>query len=492
MFVLYAFLTAILLTGIGIFYLKMFQLENYKIKKYILKALKFEFGFGDKSVFVWTDRIKRLIFCDFLANFCIFLLIFWQICNYFSVFIVLDFAILKHLEIVLTFLISYPIESLIKFFYINKAKKKLKKMHCKKIAITGSFGKTSTKNILYQILKEEFDVCMTPKSYNTPMGVCKTILNDLKETDDFFIVEFGARHRGDIKFLTKFVGVDFGIFTPIGNCHIETFGSIENIEKTKYELCENGEQFVVFNGKSKSTKKLYEKYPKRKVLTCVKDGFAYAKNIRANKNGSSFDLHICDQVLTCKTKLLGKANIDNIVVASSMAYLLGETLYSILKGIEKLDPIPHRLEIVKGGKATIIDDSYNSNFEGFCQALEVLNMFDGRKIVVSPGVVELGNKQYETNFQLGEMVFEVADIFVIMNKTNKEALSQGAKKYLLNSKNKDKNTQKTQKIVKKIKKNNKKQVFFANTRAEQVNILKNILQDGDVVLFENDLPDNFK
>ena len=90
-------------------------------------------------------------------------------------------------------------------------------MHCKKIAITGSFGKTSTKNILYQILKEEFDVCMTPKSYNTPMGVCKTILNDLKETDDFFIVEFGARHRGDIKFLTKFVGVDFGIFTPIGN-----------------------------------------------------------------------------------------------------------------------------------------------------------------------------------------------------------------------------------------------------------------------------------
>ena len=79
-----------------------------------------------------------------------------------------------------------------------------------------------------------------------------------------------------------------------------------------------------------------------------------------------------------------------------------------------------------------------------------------------------------------------------MNKTNKEALSQGAKKYLLNPKNKDKNTQKTQKIVKKIKKNNKKQVFFANTRAEQVNILKNVLQDGDVVLFENDLPDNFK
>ncbi|MDE6583040.1 MAG: UDP-N-acetylmuramoyl-tripeptide--D-alanyl-D-alanine ligase, partial [Clostridia bacterium] len=355
---------------------------------------------------------------------------------------------------------------MIKKAYIKKAKNKLKKMTCKKIAITGSFGKTSTKNILHQIMKEEFDVCVSPKSYNTPMGVCRTVLENLKETDDFLILEFGARRKGDIEFLAEFVGVDFGVITPIGNCHLETFGSVENIENTKYELCEHTD-CVVFNGKSASSKKLFDRYPKRKYMVCVENSFAYASDIYVGKDGSRFVMNLDDKKFFCKTKLLGKSNIDNIVVGVAVAYLLGENLFNIQKAIEKLEPTPHRLELIKGERSFVIDDSYNSNFDGFKEAVSILNEFDGKKIVVSPGIVELGKEQFKVNMEAGKLVSEVADVFVIMNKTNKEALYEGAKE-------------------------GKCQIFFANTREEQLEVLKKVLGQGDVVLFENDFPDNLK
>lgn len=467
MFILYAFLTTILSTFLGLVYIKTFQLENYKIKKYFIKAIKFQFSLNGKNKLIFTFRIKRLIILDFLINFGIFLIIFYFLNNYYVFIPITLFVFFKHFFIIFSYLLSMPIEEYIKKNYIKKAKSKLAKIPCKKIAITGSFGKTSTKNILYQILKEEFDVCATPKSFNTPMGVCRTILENLKETDDFFIVEFGARHKGDIEFLANFVGVDFGIITPIGNCHLETFGSIENIENTKYELCEQVKDIVVFNGKSESSKKLFNRYKKRKYLVCENNSFAYAKNIKTFDNGSKFDLILNDKVFHCQTKLLGKSNIDNIVTSCAMAYLLGENPYNIINAIKKLTPTPHRLELIKSDFVTIIDDSYNSNFEGFCQALEVLNNFNGRKIVVSPGVIELGESQYLTNLRLSQKVCNVADIFVIMNKTNKEALLSGAENFA-------------------------GKIYFANTRQDQKLLLKQIIKKGDIILFENDLPDNFR
>lgn len=472
MFVLYAFLAMICFLGSNLICLKLFQLEGYKIKNYIKKILKFEFAFGTKNKLILTNRAKRLIFSCFFLNFSCFLLIFCFLKPILVLLLTLFLLlILSPVMIVFVFLFNLPIENLIKQNYIKKAKEKLKKVGCKKIAITGSFGKTSTKNILYQILKEEFDVCATPKSFNTPMGVCKTILNDLKPTDDFFVVEFGARHSGDIEYLSKMIGVDFAIMTPIGGCHLETFGSLENIENAKYELCENVSDFVVFNGKSSSTKNLFNRYPQKKYLVCEEKSFAYAKNIESNCDGSQFTLILDGHVFNCKTKLLGKANIDNIVVASAMAYLLGESLYSINNAISKIKPTPHRLELIKGPYVDVIDDSYNSNFDGFVQALEVLCSFKvGKKVVVSPGIVELGKKQKETNFDIGKEVGKVADVFVIMNKTNKKELFDGALQAGMSE----------------------GQIFFAENREQQKLLLKRILSKGDVVLFENDLPDNFR
>lgn len=471
MFVLYAFLVSLVFLAVSLIYLKTYQLEGYKLKKYFQKVKNFEFAWGLKNFLVFTKRIIRLIFCIFLLFFCIFLLFFGLISNFWINFVItLALFVLSPIVVILAFLIALPIEESIKKFYLKKAKKKLEKMRCKKIAITGSFGKTSTKNILYQILREEFDVCATPKSFNTPMGVCKTILEDLKETDDFFIVEMGARNVGDIEFLAKLVGVDFAIVTPIGNCHLETFGSLENIENAKYELCKEAKSMVVFNGKSKSTKNLYNRYPQKKYLVCDKKGFAYAKDIKVSNEGSQFVMVLDGKEFACQTVLLGKANIDNIVVSAAMAYLLGESVFSIKNAVEKLKPTPHRLELIKGAVVNVIDDSYNSNFDGFKEALEVLGSFSGKKIVISPGIVELGKQQETVNFEMGKQVAKFADVFLIMNQTNKKALRDGAKAGGMDD----------------------KQIYFANTRNEQKQLLKNLIQSGDVVLFENDLPDNFR
>jgi len=472
MFVVYALLTSLIFCAVSLIYMKLYQLENYKVENYMKKVLLGEFAFGRKNKLKYTKRVKRLIFSSFLLNFCGFLIVFC-FCEQILLTFLLIFTlfILSPVLVVFVFLANLPMELLIRKHYIKKAQKKLQKIGCKKIAITGSFGKTSTKQILYQILKEEFNVCATPKSYNTPMGVCKTILEDLKETDDFFVVEFGARRKGDIEFLSKLIGVDFAIITPIGNCHLETFGSVEQIENTKYELCEQARDFVIFNGKSQSTRKLFDKFPYKKYLVCEENGFAFSKNVKGGPNGSKFDLVLDGNVVSCNSRLLGKANIDNIVVASAMAYLLGENLYSIKKAIEKVKPIPHRLELIKGPVVDVIDDSYNSNFDGFVRALEVLDSFGNKKkIVVSPGIVELGKKQYETNFAVGKEVGKVADFFVVMNKSNKLALLAGA---LSSGMGKDK-------------------ILFAETRNQQKEILKKIIEKGDVVLFENDLPDNYR
>ncbi len=471
MFVLYSFLMAIFVTCLDLFYIKTFQLENYDLKRYCLKAESFDFAFGTKTKLKFTNRVKRLVFADFLLKFVIFLLFYGLIANFWVNFVLTIFLlILSEFWVCLSFLVMLPVENVIKNNFIKKAKKKLENSNCKKIAITGSYGKTSTKNILYQILKEEFDVCATPQSFNTPMGICKTILENLKETDDFLIVEYGARHIGDIDFLARTFGVDFGIITPIGDCHLETFGSIENIENTKFELCKRTKNLVIFNGRSKSSKKLFERFDQKKYLVCEENSFAYARKIRSTLEGSKFEMVIDGKSFECETKLIGKSNIDNIVLASAMAYLLKESIYSIQKAIKNLKPTPHRLELVSGKSVKIIDDSYNSNFDGFKQALEVISHFEGRKIVISPGIVELGNKQVQTNFEIGKLVAQVADIFVIMNKTNQQALLSGAKQGGMR----------------------KNQIYFACNRQEQKNLLKNIIKIGDIVLFENDFPDNIK
>ena len=452
-------------------FFKIYQLNQYKISKFLDDIFLFKFAFGDKNKIVWTKRFVRFTVLYLVLSFVIFFLITYFISNVILAFFnILVIFVLCPLLISLSHFIILPLEELIKLTYIKKAKKKIKGKKIIKIGITGSYGKTSTKNILMQILEKQYKVCATPFNYNTEMGITKTILNSLDD-HEIFIAEMGARKRLDIKKVADIVSPDIAIITTIGKAHLESFKTVSEIEKTKFELCQSlpKDGKAIFNGDSKSSLKLFKQFKGNKFLTNIPNSFAYAQNIKCNQHGSNFDLIIDGKVLKMKTKLLGKININNIVTACACAYVLQVPKEDIISAIASLQPTEHRLQILRE-RPIVIDDSYNSNEIGFNEALDVLSKFDGKKIVVTPGVVELGSDQSAINFKLGCKIADIADFVIIMNEVNKNDLYSGAISHNFNRKN----------------------IFFANTRKKQQDILQLIMNENSVVLFENDLPDNYK
>lgn len=451
---------------------KTYQLDGYFIKVFLNHVFEFKLAFGDKNKLVFTKRMIRFWIFYLVLAAALFFLVNFFVDNIFLK--ILDAAIIfliSPLLIVLTHYFLLPLEKLIKKYYIYKAKRKISKLNIIKIGITGSFGKTSTKDFLAAMLEKEYKVCTTPKNYNTEMGVTKAILENLDD-HDVFIAEMGAKHKGDIERLARLVKPKYGIITTIGSQHIETFGTLANIEETKNELPQNISQdgTMVFNGDSPISYRLYQKFQGNKYLVNTKHAFAYAENICMDEHGSTFDLILDGKTLKASTKLLGKCNIDNIVTAAALAFILGIKEEDIIAAIKTLSPPPHRLEIIKNSYATIIDDSYNSNIVGSREALDVLSKFSGMKIVVTPGLVEMGSEQSDANFKLGGLIADVADYIIIMNEVNKNYLLSGA-------------------ISHNFERN---KIYFASTRKKQKEILQTLTMKGCVILFENDLPDNYK
>lgn len=372
-------------------------------------------------------------------------------------------------------IVLIPLEKLIINSYIIRAKKKLKKYNnLIKIGITGSFGKTSTKYILNTILSQKYKVCMSPHSFNTPTGLSKVVNNYLEPTDEILIAEMGARRVGDIKQLCKFINPKYAIITGIGNQHLLNFKTEENILKTKNELVESlpkEEGIAVFNANNEGALKLYDKCTLKKyaVGSSYKQSNIKASNIKYGENGTTFSLTINKNSYNCKTMLLGEHNIENILLCVQFAKILGLSDEQILFGIAELKPIPHRLELIKTESNIILDDSYNASVDGSSMALKTLKNFGKRRIVITPGLVELGEKEKEENTNFGKKIAEVADIVVIVNKQNFEAIKQG-----LNEKGfKDEN------------------IYQAATLEQAKILMKDFIKKDDAILFENDLPDNY-
>lgn len=454
------------------YFVKTYQLCGYKLSDFWKNCLEFSFSEGDKNKLNLTKRMWRFEILFAMILFLQYFLIFWFVSSPFlKILDILVVFLLIPVWITLSHLLLLPLEELIKYCYVLKAKNKLSKKKIIKIAITGSYGKTSTKNILAQILSRKYKVCQTPKNYNTLMGLTLTVLNNLDD-HDVLIAEMGARKKGDIEKIAKIVKPDYGVITPIGQCHLQSFKTIENIQNTKFELaqniCADGQMF--FCGENEFSKKLYKRFDGNKTLVGNEGNFCYAKNISYSSGGSKFELVLNGKVLNVSTKLLGKMNVQNIVIASSVAKKLGVSDEDICGAISTLCPVPHRLQLIETDFCTILDDSYNSNEQGFLNALEVLSMFEGRKIVVTPGIVELGASQAETNFKLGCKIADICDYLIIMNNTNKNQLLCGA-------------------ISHNFKKEN---IYFAQTRDQQKELIKLLSCKNCVILFENDLPDNYQ
>lgn len=367
--------------------------------------------------------------------------------------------------------INLPFENARNKRFIARATKILDECSAVKIGVTGSFGKTSVKEILKTLLSEKYSVLATPQSYNTPLGIALTVKDGVNA--DYFIAEAGARHKGDIKEICGIVKPSIGVLTGINGQHVETFGDEKAVKAAKFELFENlrGDKIAVFSADSDGSRELFNKFVGDKSLAGIKGDFVRAENVRTSSAGSSFTLLIKgEEPIRCKTSLLGKHNVSDIVLAAAVAYKCGLSVDEIARGIEKCSPTEHRCSIIKAeGGGTIIDDTYNSNEDGARAALKTLSLFKGRKTVITAGLVELGKREDEANENLGKSIAEHADEVIIVGNVNKETLKRGATDGGLSG----------------------EAIKFAETLEDAVTI-KNGVNAGEVVLFLNDLPDKYK
>lgn len=370
--------------------------------------------------------------------------------------------------------IMVPIEELIKKTFVTKAKKRLSTMpNLIKIGITGSFGKTSTKYILNTILREKYSVCMSPHSFNTTTGLCKVVNDYLKDDNEVLIAEMGARNKGDISKICNIIQPKYAIITGVGTQHLHTFKTVENIANTKFELIDSlpKDGVAVFNGDNEIAVKMYDRCSvQEKYLVGTKDSLVKATRVRVDNNGTHFSLQIGEDIINCNTKLMGRHNVENISLCVQLAKVLGLTLDQIKKGIEKLEPVAHRLELIENDNGVLVlDDSYNASVEGSTVALEVLAKLGNKKIVVTPGLVELGTIEKEENFNFGVKLAGVADYVIIVNKVNSKSLRDGllSKEYP------------------------EDRIILVDTLEQAKDKFSTLISSGDVILLENDLPDNY-
>lgn len=430
-----------------------------------------------KEKLAFTGRVKRLIAALFilaaLFHWGLFLPLYeTNIPGMFMIsFIRYLPGLILPLFVWLAYIVLLPVENLVKKRYFNDAKRKLAARDIIKIGITGSFGKTSTKFILGTMLSEKYNTLVTPSSYNTPMGVTRVIREQLTDAHEAFVAEMGARYKGDIKELCELVNPHYGLITSIGKQHMETFGSYEALLETKAELLDYA-AVAFLNGDIEDCRKLRDR-AKEAHLFGLQDDPAYymrAADITVGRHGSAFTLIAADGGQAhCQTVLLGKHNIANITGAAVLAYHAGVPLESIAEGIRKVEPIEHRLQLIQG-RVTVIDDAFNANPAGTAAAMEVLREFsDMRRVVVTPGMVELGEEQYTLNEEFGRTMAGVANVVIIVGKTNAEAIKNGLLQAAFSE----------------------SCIINAGTLEEVTAILPEYAPEGSVVLFENDLPENY-
>lgn len=371
--------------------------------------------------------------------------------------------------------ITAPIEHRVHQHYINEAKNKLARMpDLTVIAITGSYGKTSTKFMIRDLLSQRMSVCSTPGSYNTPMGICKVINNDLEVHHQVLILEMGARYEGNIDELCDIAEPDIAVITNVGIAHLETFGSQDAIARTKSTVVErlkkNGK--AVLNADDPLVQKMSSL---RDDVTFVnvglENGSIRGRDITYNHEGTQFTVHRGDTNEIFKTKLLGAHNVQNMLLAVGVASCFDIRMKTMAVAARTIEPVEHRLELKKQGEIYVINDAFNSNPTGAKNAVEILAQFNsGRRIIITPGMIELGELEDEKNEEFGRQIGRAnLDLVVLVGKQRTQAIRKGIEETALPG----------------DRVHSTESLFKANE------LVQDYVQAGDVVLYENDLPDSF-
>lgn len=437
-----------------------------------------------KKPLVWTPRAGRIfgVMCGLsLIVIAVVDIIYWNQevsrLAFFTAVCATGLYAASHVVVMAAIKLLTPVENRINKGYYDDAARILNGVDgLTVVGITGSYGKTSTKHYLNRILSEQFNVLMTPGSYNTTMGVIRTVREMMQPYTEIFICEMGAKNIGDIKEICDLVHPRIGIITAVGEQHLESFKTIENVQRTKFELVDSlpadGVAFINNDFPFVANREVVNVGCHRYSISGEKGGEYYIREMRFTPDGTDFTLVMPDGDYEFHTRLIGEFNISNLIPAIAVARYLGMPMEKIIYVVSRIEQVEHRLSLKRiPGSYTIIDDAFNSNPDGSRMALDVLSsMTGGKRFVITPGMIELGEKQFEYNRRLGEKIAVSADVAIIVGQYNHDAIMDGIKSGGMPD----------------------SAVHPVASFKDAYALLTSMAGPGDTVLLENDLPDTFK
>ncbi len=378
--------------------------------------------------------------------------------------------------------LSSPIESKAAAGWVDKAAAKLKRLSPQVVGITGSYGKTTTKGYVAHLCAKKYSVLASPASFNNALGLARTVNEHLLGGTELLVAEMGAYRRGEIAALCEWMRPTIGVVTALGPVHLERFGSEEATAQAKSELPNSAEVAVVSQSHPALVKMTESLEATGKRVWRCSDRPDPSASVIAMRSGDRLLIEARPPVGAPHHQEVFKADLEcpsgapsNIACAVATALELGVDWDQIVSLIPTLPTAAHRLERqVSPAGVVVLDDTYNSNPAGARLALAALSESgspDGRKVLVTPGMVELGPRQAAENEALGRYAAGVATHLVIVGLTNKRALAQGARRA--------------------TEEGAKMEVILVSSRPKAVEWVREHLGEGDAVLYENDLPDHF-
>ena len=354
--------------------------------------------------------------------------------DYYRLFLVLLVfsLLLSDINALVVFIFSPLTRRVKKRVYDLAFKKRIAMKGLKVVGITGSYGKTTTKEFLNTILSEKFKVLATEGNVNTEIGVAQTLIQKVKHDHEILVLEMGAYRKGEIRTICEFVRPDIGILTGINEQHVGLFGSLERTMEAKFELIESlpSTGLAIFNGDNEYCLQLAEGVQTPKELYSIEESMdVWVSEIEVKKDEVRFNLHVGDEVRSVRSHITGRHNIQNVLACVSAALELGMTLDEVVVGIGKLSMPVKTMQVFQKGDYVLIDDTYNTNTDGIKSVLQFMHegYEDYVKIVVFPGILELGKHSQEIHVTMGTEIAKQADYFIISHTDFAKPLMRGAR-----------------------------------------------------------------
>ncbi len=405
----YQFLIGVLFVVQGFSVIKEYYLHTLYLPKFTIKAMVFCISALFIAVALYTIPLTQDRY-------------FWLL--------IIDKGVLFFITF-LVFILSLP-TNLYKDWYTDAAMRKLNKnKNITVIGVTGSYGKTTTKEFIAQILKNKFNVVKTQNQHNTSFGIAKTITDKVNPKTQIIVAEMAMHKRGDVREMAEIVSPKFGVITGISSQHASLSGDISKTMDAKYELIQSlpKDGLGLFNGNNENVYKLYKKTKKRKVLYGYQNGFPYdvkATNIHIQKSYIEFEVELRGKKMHFKSPLIGPQNIENILPGIILADTLGMKPEEIKKAVLSLSSLPKTMRkrnTVSG--ATIIDDTINTDTHAVLAALEYMKLFKNKRIFVLQPMIELGKRASSEHYEIAKKISVVCDYLFLTNKNFYKSILKG-------------------------------------------------------------------